>query len=129
MVVIDMPLPDRCYDCPLSYWVQSGDYEGMMMCNAMEANLEANGLDRTGECLVDENATKRPHGCPMMAAILPDNNLCEEALQALVDTENETPCDMMACESDWCEENCGGKDSPDKDCWIHYLTGDWKNGK
>ena len=71
MVVVNMPLPKRCFDCPLSHWVESGDYEGMLMCNAMEANLELNGLDRTGECLVDEDAAKRPDDCPMMNQIVP----------------------------------------------------------
>ena len=70
MVLVDMPLPDRCANCPLSYWVQSGDYEGMLMCNAMEANLEANGLDRTGECIVDEWREKRPDECPILLEVM-----------------------------------------------------------
>ena len=35
MVTIDMPMPERCADCPCSYWIQSGEYEGLMMCNAL----------------------------------------------------------------------------------------------
>ena len=36
MIVVDMPMPKNCEDCPMSYWIWSGEYEGLMMCNALE---------------------------------------------------------------------------------------------
>lgn len=69
MVLIDMPLPERCLTCPCSYWVQFGKYEGRMMCNAMEAKHQsiASSLDeRIAEYLVDECSIKRPKECPII---------------------------------------------------------------
>ena len=36
MIQIDMPLPERCEDCPCSYYVQGGRNEGALMCEALE---------------------------------------------------------------------------------------------
>ena len=74
MIGINIPLPKRCIDCPCSYWIQSGDYEGMLMCQAIEYTLPINGLDRTGECIVDEWADKRPNDCPMFELIIPNES-------------------------------------------------------
>jgi len=71
MIAIKIPLPDSCKNCPCSYWVTSGDYEGMLMCQAMEMNLPENGIDRTGKCIVNEWAEKRPEDCPILEVILP----------------------------------------------------------
>ena len=72
MITIDIPMPENCADCPLSYWIQSGNYEGLMMCQAMEARERALVLrepveDITAKYLVDENAEERPGGCPIVA--------------------------------------------------------------
>ena len=72
MIAIKMRMPKYCEDCPCSYWVQSGDYEGMLMCQAIEANLEMNGLNRTGECIVDQWPDRKPENCPMFDVILPE---------------------------------------------------------
>lgn len=66
MIVLDVPTPRRCMDCPCSHWILWGDYEGELMCNAKESKLALNGLDRTGECLVDSESGKRPSDCPIV---------------------------------------------------------------
>lgn len=69
MIAVDMKLPERCADCPCSYWIRSGDYEGMLMCPIMESKLENNGIDRTGKCIVNEFDEKRPADCPIVGEI------------------------------------------------------------
>ncbi len=64
MVLVDMNLPDRCFDCPCSYWIRSGPNEGRLMCNVMEANRAFNSL-------VDENRESRPSDCPMREVEVP----------------------------------------------------------
>jgi hypothetical protein len=74
MIGINMPMPKRCFDCPLSYWVQSGYFEGMLMCNAKEANLARNkdySDELIGECIVDEFKEERPKDCPIMDGEFP----------------------------------------------------------
>lgn len=58
MIIIDIPMPDSCQNCVCSYWIMSGENEGRLMCNAMEARG-----DRI--VLVDELANDRPEGCPI----------------------------------------------------------------
>ena len=36
MLMIDIPEPKTCEECPCSYWIRSGEYEGLLMCNALE---------------------------------------------------------------------------------------------
>lgn len=72
MITIDIPMPENCADCPLSYWIQSGNYEGLMMCSAMEARDRALVLrepveDITANYLVEEYAEKRPEKCPIVS--------------------------------------------------------------
>ena len=74
MITIDIPMPENCADCPMSYWIQSGNYEGLMMCQAMEARERALVLrepveDITTRYLVDEYAEERPAGCPIAAEV------------------------------------------------------------
>ena len=74
MITIDIPMPENCVDCPLSYWIRTGDYEGMMMCNAMEARDKALVFqepveDITAKYLVNEYAEERPGGCPIVAEV------------------------------------------------------------
>ena len=58
MILIDVPMPERCMDCICSYWIRSGEYEDRMMCSALEARGD-------GIVLVDELANKRPEFCPI----------------------------------------------------------------
>lgn len=64
MVLVDMRLPERCLDCPCSYWIRTGRDEGRLMCNVMESNNAENTL-------VDENRPTRPSDCPMREVEVP----------------------------------------------------------
>lgn len=60
MIGIEMELPKACENCPCSYWIQSGQYEGLLMCNV----LEYTGQDLPKAAyLVDMGS--RPEQCPM----------------------------------------------------------------
>lgn len=59
-MIVDIPTPQRCYDCPFVYFILTGKYEGQAMCQA----LEAKGVGLPG-CLIDEHASVRPDGCPI----------------------------------------------------------------
>lgn len=64
MIVIDAKIPDSCVECPCSHWIQSGEYEGMLMCNLLEY-MENRNIG-TEHFLVDEFADSRPLiTCPM----------------------------------------------------------------
>lgn len=73
MIVVDMPMPQNCEDCPMSYWIRSGEYEGMMMCNALEfresMKLREPAEDITKNYLVDSRPDKRPEGCPIIKEV------------------------------------------------------------
>jgi len=75
MICINIPMPKKCIDCPFSYWVQGGCFEGMLMCNAKEANLSKKEFksndEITGECIVDEYRNKRPADCPITGTDIP----------------------------------------------------------
>ena len=58
MILIDMPMPDRCLNCPCSYWIMTGSNSGRMMCNVMEVNKKR-------DVLVDERKNIRPENCPI----------------------------------------------------------------
>jgi len=65
MVTIDMPMPERCADCPCSYWIQSGEYEGLMMCNAMEFKAHRGELREISSEYFIVQDDHRPDDCPM----------------------------------------------------------------
>ena len=73
MIVVDMPMPKNCEDCPMSYWIWSGGYEGLMMCNALEfrerMKLRELAEDITKNYLVDSSSDKRPEGCPIVRSV------------------------------------------------------------
>lgn len=81
MIAVDIPLPQDCVDCPMSYWKQSGRFEGMLMCEAMESRWldEQKKRDETAVdyirerdedmFLVDEFGG-RPHRCPIAGEII-----------------------------------------------------------
>lgn len=77
MIGIDIQMPPSCTACPLSYWVQSGDYQGNLMCNGIEAILLEHGMhDCTGECLVNQLSPFRDPSCPLIE-IEQRNNIIE----------------------------------------------------
>ena len=73
MIVMDIPMPQNCLDCPCSYYIQTGDYAGVMMCNAME--FKSNSAGFRGEIskffVVAEN--HRPNSCPIVMTIYKRN--------------------------------------------------------
>lgn len=68
MIVFDMPTPAKCEDCPCSYYIITGEYEGMMMCNAMEFKAKSLGFheELSKYFVVEED--HRPEGCPIVMA-------------------------------------------------------------
>ena len=64
MIIVDMPVPDRCLNCPLSYMVMYGDMSGETICQAMEANGK-----KLSSCLVDIRKRLRPIICPIVGMI------------------------------------------------------------
>ena len=36
MILVDIPMPENCLNCPCSYWIITGEYQGNWMCNARE---------------------------------------------------------------------------------------------
>ena len=73
MIVIDIPMPKNCEDCPCSYYVQTGEYEGAMICNAMEFKSNSAGFreEISKFFVVAEN--HRPDNCPIVMTIYPRN--------------------------------------------------------
>ena len=65
MIGIDIKIPDCCFSCPMSHWIQTGRYEDRLMCNVIERILLEKGDRDTCFCLVDENACTRPDKCPL----------------------------------------------------------------
>lgn len=59
MIRVDIPIPDRCGACPMSYWILTGPNEGRLMCEAIEYR------DHT-VVIVDERKQKRPDNCPIV---------------------------------------------------------------
>ena len=67
MIGIDIELPGNCSDCPCSYWIKSGEFEGQLMCNALE--YRGRGFDKK-EYLVEKFSNVRPDKCPMYELIV-----------------------------------------------------------
>lgn len=64
MIAIDMKLPKECDSCPCSYWIQTGEHAGKLMCNVKEYMQTP-----VSDCLV--NGLSKPADCPMHEAIMP----------------------------------------------------------
>ena len=65
MIMVDIPEPRTCEDCPCSHFVREGDYEGLMMCAAMEFRANQLGFrEPVVEYAVDPD-DHRPSGCPI----------------------------------------------------------------
>ena len=66
MIMIDIPEPKKCDDCPCSYWITSGEYEGLMMCNAMEFKTNQDGFrEEISRYFIVAPEDHRPDGCPI----------------------------------------------------------------
>ena len=63
MIMIDIPEPKICDECPCSYWIRSGEYEGRLMCQAMEFASRTEGINHTGKWVVDPDLI--PDNCPI----------------------------------------------------------------
>ena len=79
MIIVDIPMPGNCDDCPFSYLIRTGSYAGQTMCNAMEARANALRLREPEtvvynphipeDYLVDGFRTDRPCICPIIAEL------------------------------------------------------------
>lgn len=70
MVVLDIPMPKDCDECPCSYLIQNGECAGLMMCNAMEfkaKHTEFRELIRNNFVVIED---RKPEKCPMKLEIL-----------------------------------------------------------
>lgn len=67
MIGIDMKMPNRCCECPMSYWIQMGEYEDQLMCEAIEKQLiEQQDPYDLETCLVNDPKSERPQKCPLI---------------------------------------------------------------
>ena len=66
MIMIDMPMPANCETCPCSYYVMTGEFEGQMICNAMEFKQNSTGFREELSNYFVVAADHRPESCPMM---------------------------------------------------------------
>jgi len=66
MIGIDMKMPNRCCECPMSYWIRVGEYEDHLMCQAIEEQLIEQDLYDLETCLVDDLKSERPQKCPLI---------------------------------------------------------------
>ena len=63
MILIDMPMPVNCEDCPCSHTVTMGELSGKLICCAMEARGDE-------LVIVEEFAPMRPDRCPIKLEII-----------------------------------------------------------
>ena len=72
MLLIDMPMPDNCGNCPCSYMILTGEHSGELMCCAMEWKFVCKMGDSVTEFqqewVVSCNG-KRPARCPIKGEI------------------------------------------------------------
>ena len=66
MIMIDIPEPKKCEECPCSYWITSGEFEGAMMCNAMEFKAQHTGFSEEMRKYFIVQEDHRPDNCPIM---------------------------------------------------------------
>lgn len=67
MIGIEIPMPEYCEECPCSYYVRSGKYEGRLMCQALEFKETRMGIRRfdKGGYMAKERDWGRPQKCPI----------------------------------------------------------------
>lgn len=61
MIALDIPMPERCLDCPCSYQIRTGTYRGLTMCQAMECREPGH----TEMYYIVEELGRRPDRCVM----------------------------------------------------------------
>lgn len=61
MIAIDMEMPDKCENCPCSYYIRTGAYRDRLMCEVLEKTEPGAPAERY---LVHEGRM-RPGKCPM----------------------------------------------------------------
>ena len=75
MIIVDIPTPHDCDNCPFSYMIRSGKNEGRTMCTAMESRAFARMIRdpkityNPEGFMVDNHYTDRPCGCPIIAEL------------------------------------------------------------
>lgn len=70
MILMDMPMPESCGNCPCSYQIRTGEYEGMTMCNALEfKDINTGYKNEMSKYFVVEEERRRPDNCPMILEI------------------------------------------------------------
>ena len=70
MIVLDIPEPKTCVDCPCSYWIQTGEYAGLMMCNAMEFKDKSAGFHEELSKYFVVETDHWPSGCPIKMQVI-----------------------------------------------------------
>ena len=65
MIMMDIPEPKTCEDCPCSYMILTGEYAGLMMCNAMEFKANSAGFHEEVSRYFVAPEDHRPEGCPI----------------------------------------------------------------
>ena len=77
MIVVDIPMPGNCDECPFSYMIWSGKNEGRIMCTAMEARAAMRLREEVviydpftpEDFLIDDYLQSRPQACPIMEEV------------------------------------------------------------
>lgn len=68
MIGLEMAMPKNCRECPCSYYIRTGAYEGDLICEVLEYISLEKGINvenGPGAFLVDGLQNNRPAGCPM----------------------------------------------------------------
>ncbi len=73
MIMMDIPEPRTCEDCPCSHFVREGDYEGIMMCAAMEFKANQLGFREPVIAYAVDPDDHQPSGCPIVMATVDKN--------------------------------------------------------
>ena len=74
MIIVDIPMPKNCDECPFSYLIRTGANEGRTMCNAMESRAIMRLREPAviydpftpDDFLIDCYAGTRPGACPIV---------------------------------------------------------------
>ena len=78
MILIDMEIPENCYDCPCSYRIEHGQHEGEEICSIMSYAGKT-----VEECLL--GVGERAGSCPMREmgnAFLRETERIEQGLKS-----------------------------------------------
>ena len=71
MIVIDIPMPARCWLCPCMYAVNGGPDDGLPVCGAAEWRDQAKGKKQKPEAyMVECHKDYRPEDCPIIGEVV-----------------------------------------------------------